>query len=176
MTWKSEFSDRTMFEGWDVFDADGTLAIQRLDDPGSIFAHMPNPLFEDDDEAVQHVLREAREGSELHIEALADVHKVSYLEIAMWLASGETWRFGMNSPFADITSLYAAINEGPITKTRWRDLFVANVGYIKALRDAGFTISNARLNDAIHCNMEIGRIMRERGFPAVQTWWGNAPD
>jgi hypothetical protein len=52
-------------EGWDLFDStgsvDGNLQLQKVDD---------DRVFEDDKEALKHVINKAGEGSQPHKEAL----------------------------------------------------------------------------------------------------------
>lgn len=75
------------------------------------------------------------------------------------------------SPVESINALYALMKTHKIGRAQWRDLWFMNVAFIAALRDAGFTIADGRLNDAIHCNMEMQRIMRERKLPLPRSWW-----
>ena len=58
-------------EGWSIFDADGQLEIQRLDDPSAAIPGGPSdPVFESDVAAIAFVKERAVAGSDLHIRAL----------------------------------------------------------------------------------------------------------
>lgn len=59
--WSRADSEAALAEGWDVWDADGVLEIQRDDDA---------EVFDSDAGAIAHVQRRAAEGSDLHARAL----------------------------------------------------------------------------------------------------------
>lgn len=65
-------SNRALTEGWDLFEVDGRLQIQRLDNPASItWLDYTEPKFEGDDEALAFVHRKVVIGSEYHRQALS---------------------------------------------------------------------------------------------------------
>lgn len=86
---KAEFAGRALnsnrqafSEGWGLFDVEGVLRIQRLDDPKSVTEgneHMivpgvdypDEPVFDGDGDALSYVTGRANEGSEYHKHALA---------------------------------------------------------------------------------------------------------
>lgn len=66
LDWGPDDSAAASKEGWDVFDCGPRLEIERIDDPADT-----DPVFEDDDEAIEHVRASAAAGSDLHRRALA---------------------------------------------------------------------------------------------------------
>lgn len=65
-------SNRALTEGWDLFEVEGRLQIQRLDNPASLeWLDYTEPKFDGDDEAIAHVHRNAAIGSEYHRQALS---------------------------------------------------------------------------------------------------------
>lgn len=82
-TWVRRYSQAAMAEGWDVFDSDGVeVQIQRLDDPADSDGEPIDPVFDGDHDAWEHVVRRAREGSEMHLRALAEVSQAERERIA----------------------------------------------------------------------------------------------
>ena len=72
--WSFADENPCWLEGWGVFQLDdGTLRIQRLDDPAACLAFPDGtePLFEGDEAAFDHVVERATHGSALHLRALA---------------------------------------------------------------------------------------------------------
>lgn len=68
-----EYNDyAAMLEGWALFECDdGILRIQRLDCPNEAIDTLPEqPMFDNDDKAIEYVSTKAREGSEMHRAAL----------------------------------------------------------------------------------------------------------
>lgn len=63
--WRTVAGPQANQEGWDVFDTDGTLQIQKVDD-----AEDGHVQLTDDGQAYQHCLLQALQGSRLHILAL----------------------------------------------------------------------------------------------------------
>jgi hypothetical protein len=58
-------------EGWDLWDVDGRIQLQRIDDPGSDpELGFTEPKFDSDADAIIHVAMHAALGSEYHREAL----------------------------------------------------------------------------------------------------------
>lgn len=57
-------------EGWDLFDVDGCLELQRVDDPTSAELHYDEPLFDSDEAALAFVTKLAGIGSYYHQQAL----------------------------------------------------------------------------------------------------------
>lgn len=58
-------------EGWDLFDVDGRLNLQRIDDPAAdAFLGYREPKFPSDADAIIHVAKAADAGSAYHKEAL----------------------------------------------------------------------------------------------------------
>ena len=85
-TWFQYYSPLAMTQGWDIFEVsgssyveDGTLQIQRIDDPESVaeelgiekLAHK----FKSDDTAEKYVKRMARKGLSLYKRALEEIEK-----------------------------------------------------------------------------------------------------
>ena len=64
--WDVKRDTASSAEGWSIFNADGLLQIQRIDDPedGS------EPVFAHDGEAYKFVTEKALKGSKLHLLAL----------------------------------------------------------------------------------------------------------
>ena len=58
-------SRQAVSEGWDLFDVEGKIEIQRIDFPDG-----SDPIFQDDPEAVRYVMRQAKNGSKYHQQAL----------------------------------------------------------------------------------------------------------
>lgn len=61
--WPKEVGQIAMQEGWDLFNADGTFAIQRIDDPEGVSEDSGLNIwhtFESDDAAMTHVVDTAR--------------------------------------------------------------------------------------------------------------------
>jgi hypothetical protein len=67
-TWKARalpsLSNLARLEGWGLFNVDGRLQLQRVDEIG---------CFEDDPHALMFVARRASEGSQVHLEALRKI-------------------------------------------------------------------------------------------------------
>jgi hypothetical protein len=62
---------RASSEGWDLWDVDGRIQLQRIDDPGSDpTLDFTEPKFDSDADAIIHVAMHAALGSEYHREAL----------------------------------------------------------------------------------------------------------
>lgn len=66
LDWGPDDSAAATKEGWDIFDCGPRLEIERIDSPED-----GGPLFEGDDEAIEHVRKKAAEGSDLHRRAIA---------------------------------------------------------------------------------------------------------
>lgn len=63
---------QALAEGWDLFEADGTTQLQRIDWPGEEPGlGYSEPKFDSDDEALAFVQRRAEAGSKYHRDALA---------------------------------------------------------------------------------------------------------
>lgn len=68
-----EFDCQAKQEGWAIFDADGILEIQKIDDPEGVSEEIGFPVaheFKSDRDALDHIIKRASEGSELHLFAL----------------------------------------------------------------------------------------------------------
>jgi hypothetical protein len=64
-------NDLALIEGWDLFDVDGRLQLQRIDDPaGHEALDYTMPKFASDAEAIIHVAMRATQGSMYHRNAL----------------------------------------------------------------------------------------------------------
>lgn len=64
-------SEQACREGWDLFEVDGRIQLQRLDDPsGCDFLDYQEPKFATDTDAIIFVALQANSGSEYHRSAL----------------------------------------------------------------------------------------------------------
>jgi hypothetical protein len=64
-------SQQALAEGWDLFDVDGRLQLQRLDCPSDFCASLGDkPVFKSDADAIIFVALAANEGSAYHRDAL----------------------------------------------------------------------------------------------------------
>ena len=62
---------RALAEGWDLFDVEGRLQLQRIDDPSAeLSLGYDQPKFDTDADAIIHVAKQADAGSAYHREAL----------------------------------------------------------------------------------------------------------
>lgn len=90
--WSFELQEKALAEGWGIFNWGDVPDhdIQRVDDPSSLgpFDETAEPLFDNDSEAIAHVVRKAREGSQLHILALALARKTTIHVTRAMLANG----------------------------------------------------------------------------------------
>src|SRR3954471_4735819 len=64
--WMKRYDDASKDEGWALFDHDGTLQIQKVDDPEP----GQGTLLGDDSEAYRLVCEKALQGSVMHVLAL----------------------------------------------------------------------------------------------------------
>ena len=65
-------NEKAVREGWDLFDVDGRLQLQRIDSPTAHEIHLDYDVakFQSDADAIIHVALEAQRGSEYHRSAL----------------------------------------------------------------------------------------------------------
>ena len=61
---------QALAEGWDLFDVDGRLQLQRIDDPTVNGLPYDEPKFPSDAEAILYVAAQANLGSAYHREAI----------------------------------------------------------------------------------------------------------
>ncbi len=81
--WTADDMAAAQAEGWDIFQSDDCLRLERLDDPGSIpELGFDDPKFESDYAAWAHVLAGGRDGNPLHTKALAHLREHSPDEYA----------------------------------------------------------------------------------------------
>jgi hypothetical protein len=69
---------RALNEGWDLFDVDGRIQLQRIDNPDEHMGLLDytEPKFESDTHALIHVALLAHDGSKYHWDALDLVGKL----------------------------------------------------------------------------------------------------
>lgn len=80
--WSFELQKMALAEGWGIFHWGD---VQRHDIERAMGDH---PVFDNDSEAIMHVVRKAREGSQLHIIALALARKTTIHVTRAMLANG----------------------------------------------------------------------------------------
>ena len=69
--WRYKDSRAAQQEGWDIFDSTKYgVRIERIEDPEDASGNVLDPVFEDDDEAFNHVVEAAKGSNPLHQKAL----------------------------------------------------------------------------------------------------------
>lgn len=70
---------QALSEGWDLFDVDGRLALQRIDDPAADpeFFGYSEPKFASDTAAILYVAGYAIAGSAYHLQAIDLINTLS---------------------------------------------------------------------------------------------------
>ena len=64
--WNLDLGKLALQEGWGLFDVNGTLDLQRLDEPED----GGKPVFDSDADAIRYVVNRALEGSAFHLLAI----------------------------------------------------------------------------------------------------------
>lgn len=81
--WTKTDTAAAQAEGWDIFQSDECLRLERLDDPGSIpELGFTRPKFADDYGAWRHVVAGTAADNPLHVKALAYLRENSPGEYA----------------------------------------------------------------------------------------------
>lgn len=68
-------NDQALNEGWDLFEVDGRLQVQRIDCPSDHVGVLDytEPKFKSDPDAIIHIALKAWQGSSYHYDALARI-------------------------------------------------------------------------------------------------------
>lgn len=93
--WTNQMEEQACREGWSVFDTGDGVEIERIDCPSDqdswTEGMSEEPIFADDDKALEFVIQKAKSGSELHIIAL-EMHCLSLAPSPFILGRAEEYQ------------------------------------------------------------------------------------